>query len=246
MIHQLDPRIKIIIGLLFVYVVFQAQSPYSLTMIALLLSVWTWQSEIPIHYLLNSIRPFRWVLSLTFLFHACLSSGPWIADWVPFTSNGIQLGFLTVFRITVLLLATGLFSLTTSPQKLVNAMNFFAKPLEWLGLPSGLLGFVMATGLRFIPLLMLEVERILKAQVARGIPLEYGTIWQRAQGYVAVAVPLFIRLFLSSEHIASAMESRCFNLHKPRTNLYPIHITWQDILYGSLVCILLIAVAWVC
>lgn len=183
-------------------------------------------------YLLRGLRVV-WVLALlTFVFNAVLTPGTTLAGlegW-PLTREGLLRGGGMAMRLFLLVLATSLLSLTTSPILLTDAVEKLLAPFRILGVPSHELAMVSTIALRFVPTLALETERILKAQVSRGASFDRGGLLTRARALVPVLVPLFVCAFRHAEDLAVAMEARCYRGGGGRTRLRELRFTLRDAL----------------
>ena len=187
-------------------------------------------ARLPAGYMLRGLR-LVWVLALlTFLFNATLTPGTPLAGLpkVPLTLEGLQRGGGMALRLFLLVLATSLLSLTTSPILLTDAVEKLLSPFRILGLPTHELAMVSTIALRFVPTLALETERIMKAQTARGARLDRGGFLTRARALVPVLVPLFVSAFRHAEDLAVAMEARCYQGGEGRTRLRELRFRAAD------------------
>lgn len=189
-------------------------------------------ARLPVGYMVRGLR-LVWVLALlTFVFHLTLTPGTPFAGlegW-PLTHEGLQRGGAMALRLFLLVLATSLLSLTTSPILLTDAVEKILHPFRRLGVPSHELAMVSTIALRFVPTLALETERIMKAQMARGARFDSGGPLARARALVPVLVPLFVSAFRHAEDLAVAMEARCYRGGEGRTRLRELRFTGRDFL----------------
>lgn len=187
-------------------------------------------ARLPGGYLLRGLR-LVWVLAvLTFVFNATLTPGRPLTglEGLPLTQEGLWRGGGMALRLFLLVLATSLLSLTTSPILLTDAVEKLLAPFGRLGVPSHELAMVSTIALRFVPTLALETERIMKAQAARGACLDRGNPLVRARALVPVLVPLFVSAFRHAEDLAVAMEARCYRGGEGRTRLRELRFTSSD------------------
>ncbi len=192
-------------------------------------------ARLPLGYLLRGLR-LVWILALlTFVFNATLTPGTSVAGFEgwPLTREGLLRGGGMAMRLFLLVLATSLLSLTTSPILLTDAVEKLLAPFRRLGVPTHELAMVSTIALRFVPTLALETERIMKAQVARGACLDRGNPLVRARALVPVLVPLFVSAFRHAEDLAVAMEARCYRGGEGRTRLRDLQFRRAD-LWGTL------------
>ena len=154
--------------------------------------------------------------------------------------GGVYRGFFMVSRILLLIMYTSILTLTTSPLELTDGIEYILSPFKKIGIPAGEIAMMMTIALRFIPTLLKEAQKIIKAQKARGAEFEGGSIVQRAKNLLPLLVPLFISAFRRADELALAMEARCYQGGINRTRLHELYLKRRDIF--SLVFIILMAV----
>ncbi len=232
-IHRLDPRFKIIITIVMITALFFIDSFYGFalflgfTLGAILIA------RLPVSRVLRGLKPVFFLILITLVLHLFLTRGGeviWQWRFLRIEEEGIQTGFLMVSRILLLIMFTSLLTLTTSPLQLTDGIEYLLKPLARFGVPAGELAMMMTIALRFIPTLMEEADKIMKAQKARGADFESGNIIQRAKSLIPLLVPLFISAFRRADELALAMESRCYRGGSKRTSLKELETTPKDIL----------------
>jgi energy-coupling factor transport system permease protein len=187
-------------------------------------------ARLSLGYLIRGLR-LVWILALlTFVFNAMLTPGSPMPglEGLPVTREGLLRGGAMAMRLFLLVLATSLLSLTTSPILLTDAVEKLLAPFRRLGVPSHELAMVSTIALRFVPTLALETERIMKAQLARGACLDRGNPLVRARALIPVLVPLFVSAFRHAEDLAVAMEARCYRGGEGRTRLRDLHMKAAD------------------
>lgn len=187
-------------------------------------------ARLPVGYLLRGLR-MVWVLALlTFVFNAAFTPGTQVVPGWPLTHEGLLRGGTMAGRLFLLVLATSLLSLTTSPIQLTDAVEKLLSPFRRLGVPSHEIAMVSTIALRFVPTLALEAERIMKAQMARGARFDEGGPLRRSRALIPVLVPLFVSAFRHAEDLAVAMEARCYRGGEGRTRLRELRFTLRDLL----------------
>lgn len=230
-IHRLDPRIKIIIVSLFIASLFFINDfvPY-IFILGFILSV-IMISKIPLKFILKGIKPLLFIILITFFINIFLTKGEVLYDIGPLeiTKEGLYLAFFMAIRLIFLITGTSLLTLTTSPIALTDGIEKLLNPFKKIGLPAHELAMMMTIALRFIPTLLEETDKIMKAQMARGADFESGNIINRAKNLVPLLVPLFINAFRRADELATAMEARCYRGGENRTRLNELILMKTDI-----------------
>lgn len=231
-IHRLDPRIKIIIISLFIMSLFFVNSfiPYIFIVGFILMIIKI--SKIPIKYILKGLKPLFFIILITFAINIFLTKGEVLYTIGPLsiTKEGLYFAFFMGFRLVFLITGTSLLTLTTSPIALTDGIESLLKPLKKIGVPAHELAMMMTIALRFIPTLLEETDKIMKAQMARGADFESGNILRRAKNLVPLLVPLFINAFRRADELATAMEARCYRGGDNRTSLNELKLVKSDII----------------
>lgn len=231
-IHRLDPRIKIIIISSFIMSLFFVKSfiPY-IFIVGFILTVIK-ISNIPIKYILKGIRPLLFIILITFAINIFLTKGEVLFEIGPLTitKEGLYFAFFMGLRLIFLITGTSLLTLTTSPIALTDGIEKLLNPFKKIGIPAHELAMMMTIALRFIPTLLEETDKIMKAQMARGADFESGNILRRAKNLVPLLVPLFINAFRRADELATAMEARCYRGGENRTRLNELKLTKTDII----------------
>ncbi len=179
--------------------------------------------------------------------HIFLTNGGrvlWSWKFISIESEGVYTGFFMVSRIFILILFTSLLTLTTSPLQLTDGIEYILSPLKRFGVPASELSMMMTIALRFIPTLLEEADKIMKAQQARGADFESGNLIQRAKSLVPLLVPLFISAFRRADDLALAMESRCYRGGEGRTRLHELQYRYYDFIALALVIVMAVAVSF--
>ncbi len=230
-IHRLDPRIKIVLSIAFIVGIFLVQSMlgYGLAFLYILLTVRL--STVPFKMLLRGIKPLRFILILTFVLNLFFSSGETVLVKIWFitvTMEGLSTAVHFSLRLVFLVLGTSLLTLTTSPVALADGLELLLTPLKVIRFPAHELAMMMTIALRFIPTLLEEADKIMKAQMARGADFESGNLLARARAMVPLLVPLFVSAFRRASDLAMAMEARCYHGGENRTRLRVLRVTRLD------------------
>jgi len=231
-VHKLDPRLKIILTILYIAIIFCVSSPiwYILPLLYVMLA--TRLSGLKPKHLLKSIKPLRFLLLLTFVLNLFFSTGETIwVQWgiLKITQEGLITAIHFAMRLVFLVAGTSLLTLTTSPIALSDGIELLLKPLKVIRFPAHELAMMMTIALRFIPTLIEEADKIMKAQMARGADFESGNLLKRAKAMIPLLVPLFVSAFRRAGDLAMAMEARCYHGGEGRTRLRVLKYTMNDL-----------------
>lgn len=230
-IHLLDPRIKIVISFLFIILIFFVKSFYGYGFVLLFLITIVAISGIPAKYVIKGLKPLIFIILLTFFLNIFFTSGGtvlWRLGFLELTREGLFQGVFMALRLIFLVTGTSLLTLTTSPNALTDGIESLLNPLRVIKFPAHELAMMMTIALRFIPTLLEETDKIMKAQMARGADFESGNILQRAKALVPLLVPLFISAFRRADELAMAMESRCYRGGDNRTRMKVLKLDGRD------------------
>lgn len=203
-------------------------------------------SGLPRSWIIRGLRPIRYILIFAFLMHVFFtSSGRILFSFGPLTvvDQGLVNGLVTSFRLILLILGTSLLTLTTTPIEITDGLEYLFRPLKVIRLPAHELAMMMTIALRFIPILLIEAERIMKAQMARGADFESGNLVRRAGNFVPLLIPLFVSVFRRADELALAMDSRCYRGAENRTRMRSLEMTTSDITAVAVAVLILIAVS---
>lgn len=243
-IHKLDPRVKISIAFIFIINLFVVNNfiGYIPSLILIVSSILI--SKIPIKYILKGLKPILIILLITAIINIFLTTGTVIYSLGPLsiTLEGLKLAGFMMVRLVFLIIGTSLLTLTTSPISLTDGIEHLLNPLKRIGVPAHELAMMMTIALRFIPTLLDETDKIMKAQTARGADFESGNIINRAKNLVPLLVPLFISSFRRADDLAMAMEARCYRGGDNRTRMKQLKIEAGDIV-AVLILAILVAVS---
>lgn len=238
-VHRLDPRIKILITIMFIASLFFVNTfyPYILILAFILISIKL--SKIPAKYVVKGLKPLMPIIIITFVINVLFTKGEVLLPLGPLaiTKEGLSQAIFMALRLIFLITGTSLLTLTTSPISLTDGIERLLSPFKNIGLPAHELAMMMTIALRFIPTLLEETDKIMKAQMARGADFESGNVINRAKNLVPLLVPLFVNSFRRADELANAMEARCYRGGENRTRLNELKLNNQDILAISLAAI---------
>ena len=244
-IHRLDPRVKLTGTVLYIISLFLFHNFTGYLVAALFLAVVIRISKVPFRYMVRGMKAIVFILLLTVVFNLFLTPGePLLQIWkLTVTQEGLRLSVMMAIRLTFLIVGSSLMTLTTTPNNLTDGMEKLLGPLKKIRVPVHEISMMMSIALRFIPILMEETDKIMKAQIARGADFESGSLIRKAKAMVPLLVPLFISAFRRANDLAMAMEARCYQGGEGRTKMKPLQYRKRDYLaYVILISYLLILV----
>lgn len=229
-IHRLDPRVKLLSTFAFIIALFFINSfyPYILVLAFILSAIKL--SKVPLSYIIKGLKPLLLIISITFLINLFMTRGEILFEIGPLdvTKEGLIQATFMALRLIFLVMGTSLLTLTTSPISLTDGIERLLKPLSKVGVPAHELAMMMTIALRFIPTLLEETDKIMKAQMARGADFESGNIMNRAKSLVPLLVPLFVSAFRRADELAMAMEARCYRGGENRTRMKELRLEKSD------------------
>ena len=229
-LHRLDPRMKILLTVGYIIMLFSVSNPLGLC-VGILFLVFAYAiSGIPPRMITKSLKPVIPIIIFTTVLNMFFVKGDPLFDWWIFhiSRQGLLTAVVMTIRIICLIAGTSLLTYTTSPITLTDGLERLMKPLKKVHFPVHELSMMMTIALRFIPTLIEETDKILNAQKARGADLESGGIMQRAKALVPILIPLFVSAFRRADELALAMECRCYRGDVGRTRMKQLHYSWQD------------------
>ena len=229
-VHRLDPRTKIIGALAFIVELFLVKNFIGFGVCAAALALVVIISKVPLSFILRGMKPIIFILLFTFVLNIFMIDGQVIWSWkfLHITVEGIIRACFMGIRLILLIIGSSLLTLTTKPIELTDGLEKLMWPLSKIGVPAHEIAMMMSIALRFIPTLLQETDKIMKAQQARGADFETGSILQRAKALIPILIPLFISAFHIASDLAMAMEARCYRGGKGRTRMNAIHFGWND------------------
>ena len=244
-VHRLDPRVKILLTIALIVAVFLIRSPLGYLLLLAFLYLAARMAKLPFKLLMKGLKPLRIILILTFLLNLFFTSqGSTLLEWqfIRITDQGLIQSVHYSLRLVFLVLCTSIMTLTTSPIQLSDGMELLLSPLKVIHFPAHELAMMMSIALRFIPTLMDETDRIMKAQMARGADFESGNLISRAKAMVPLLVPLFVSAFRRASDLAMAMEARCYHGGEGRTRLRVLKFTRNDAIAALAVAVLIVLI----
>ncbi len=236
-IHKMDPRTKILWVVFYMTVLFVANSVWEYAVIALFTAIAIKISRVPLSFITRGLKPIALLMLITVLLNLFMSPlGNVIWRWgiLKITDQGVITAAKMAVRLVMLIMGSSLLTLTTSPIALTGGLERLLSPLTKIGVPSHEIAMMMSIALRFIPTLMEETDKIIKAQTSRGADFESGNLIRKVRAMVPVLVPLFISAFRRAEELAVAMECRCYQGGKNRTSLRRFKFSRPD--FFALLC----------
>ena len=230
-IHKLDPRVKLVTTIVFIISLFVAKGVVGYAIASLFLAMVIRMSRVPFSYMTKGLKAIIMILMLTVLFNLFLIDGDfvlWRFGFLRITDKGLKTAVFIAVRLIYLILGSSIMTLTTTPNDLTDGLEKLLGPLKKLHVPVHEIAMMMSIALRFIPILLEETDKIMKAQIARGADFETGNLLQKAKAMVPLLVPLFISAFRRANDLAMAMEARCYHGGDGRTKMKPLHYESRD------------------
>lgn len=229
-IHKMDPRVKLGGTILYIISLFCFQNFLGYILAGLFLAAVIKLSKVPFRFMVKGMRTILLLLLITVVFNLFLTPGKeLITVWkLTITEEGLRLAISMVIRLTLLIIGSSVMTLTTTPNNLTDGMEKMMRPLRIIKVPVHEVALMMSIALRFIPILLEETDKIMKAQIARGADFENGNLVKRAKALVPLLVPLFISAFRRANDLAMAMEARCYRGGEGRTKMKPLCYRKRD------------------
>ena len=248
-LHHLDPRAKILATMIFIVAIFFADSLAAYGIVTAFVVVNFVISRLPAKLILKSLKPLWIIIIFTMGIHVFSTPGEiwWQYGILHITKEGVYQGSLMTARLVFLIVFSSLLTYTTSPIVLTDGIEHLLNPFKRIGVPAHELAMMMTIALRFIPTLLEETNRIMKAQTARGANFTSGSLIQRGKNMIPLLVPLFVSAFRRADDLATAMEARCYRGGEGRTRMNELTYTYRDgIAMGavSIVTIVLAVMRW--
>lgn len=231
LIHRLDPRAKILFVFLFIAIVFVANNALTYGILLAFTFGVIFLSKIRLYFLVNGLKPVFILLIFTFLLHIFFTQGGQLLlsiGFVDIYEEGLRQGIFLSIRFLVLVFITSILTLTTSPISITDGIETLLGPFKRVKLPVHELALMMSISLRFIPTLMDETGKIMKAQMARGSDIGSGPVKERIKAVVPLLIPLFVSAFKRAEDLATAMEVRGYRGGEGRTRYRQLQWRWAD------------------
>lgn len=243
-VHSLDPRTKLLFLIAYIVAIFIADTFYGMILCALVLAVTVIAARVPFGSVLRSVKGILFILIITSLLNLFFHGGEHLLtpeNWViKIYREAIVYTVFLLLRLFLLVMASAVLTLTTTPVRLTDGIESLLTPLKWIKFPVHELALIMSIALRFIPTLIDETNRIIAAQKARGADFESGNIIKRIKAVVPILIPLLISAFRRAEELGDAMDARCYSGSKNRTKYKKLTFGWRD-LVAAILCAALIA-----
>ena len=230
-LHKLDPRMKLVLTLVFIIVIFICKNFFSLGLMVLAAFAVTLLSRVPLRMILHSLKPLIFILIFTAALNLFYTTGGnvlWHWKFLTLTDKGCFTAVFMAVRILSLVAVSALLTYTTTPTALTDGIEKLLSPLKLFKVQVHSLAMMMTLALRFIPTLMEEIDRIMRAQKARGADLETGGFVRRAKALLPILIPLFVSAFRRAYDLAYAMECRCYHGGEGRTRMKQMRFGWRD------------------
>ncbi len=250
-IHKLDPRVKLFGTVLYIISLFIAKNPAVYLLAAVFLFVCIHMSKVPVKYILRGLKSIFIILLISVLLNMFFIDGKILVKfWIfKITYEGIIQAVYMAVRFVLLIMGSSLMTLTTTPNSLTDGLEKALRFLKVIKVPVHEIAMMMSIALRFIPILIEETDKIMKAQAARGADFENGNIFKRVKAMVPILVPLFVSAVRRAGDLATAMEARCYRGGNNRTQMKPLKYKSRDvfgyvILWLYLATMIVVKLAW--
>ena len=229
-IHKLDPRVKLFGTLIYIIYLFVFKGLPAFILAAIFLVVLIKLSKVPFSYMVKGLKTIVLIMLFAAVFNLFLTPGTKLVSfWIfTITYEGLKNAVVMMVRLIFLIIGTSLMTLTTTPNELTDGLEKALSPLKYIKVPVHEIAMMMSIALRFIPILIEETDKIMKAQMARGADFEHGNLIQKAKNMVPLLVPLFVSAFRRANDLAMAMEARCYRGGEGRTKMKPLHYQKRD------------------
>ena len=230
-VHRLDPRVKLLLLIAYIVMIFVADSFYSLALCAIILFAAIIAARVPISSVLRSVKGIIFILLFTSVLNVFFHKGEkLLVEWwiIRIYLEGVIFAVFLTFRLFFLVMASSVLTLTTTPVNLCDGLESLLFPLTLIKIPVHVLALIMSIALRFIPTLIDETNRIISAQKARGADFETRNIFKKVKAIIPVLIPLLLSAFRRAEELGDAMDARCYSCGKKRTKYKKLAFTWRD------------------
>lgn len=236
LLHRTDPRVKIILTFVYMTILFMVTTFTGFLLYALFTLVAIVGSQIPLRYTLKGLKPVAFIVLFAAIINIFTIGGTPLIGFGPvqITYEGIDIAAKMALRLSLLIVGASLLTLTTTPILLTDAIEKLMNPLKRIGIPAHEIAMMMTIALRFIPTLLEETDKIMKAQSARGADFDQGKLLDRAKSFVPILVPLFISAFRRADELALAMEARCYRGSEGRTRMKQLKLTVVDLIVSGI------------
>lgn len=243
-IHRLDARVKIIWTFVYILSLFLLQSFWGYLPVLVMLSLIIGIAKVPLKFILRGLKPIFFIIIFTFTINMLMTKGTPLVSlgFFTITREGLYSAVFMGARLVLLILGSSLLTLTTKPINLTDGIERLLSPGQKIGIPAHELAMMMTIALRFIPTLLEETDKIMKAQMARGADFETGNLINRAKSLIPLLVPLFISAFRIAQDLAMAMEARCYRGGGNRTRMNDSRLRKKDGVAAAIMIVYLVVV----
>ena len=220
-LHRMDARVKILLTFAYIVMLFLVKGIPTMLLVAFLVFLLIKMSKVPFKFIFRGLKAIFFIITLTVVLNMFMLPGRTLVEFGIFkiTYEGLYMAIFVGIRLVLLMFGSSLLTLTPKPLNLTDGIESILKPLEKIGVPAHELAMMMSIALRFIPTLLEETDKIMKAQMARGADFESGNIFKRAKAIIPLLVPLFVSAFRIARELAMAMEARCYRGGENRTRM---------------------------
>jgi energy-coupling factor transport system permease protein len=246
-VHKMDPRAKILLSFLYIVGLFLVTNFKGYIFIVAFIALIIYSSKLPFKYIVKGLKPILILILITAVLNIFMLEGKtivWTWKFITIYKEGLITAALMVLRLVFLIVGTSIITLTTSPIELTDGIEKLLSPFKRFGTPAHELAMMMTIALRFIPTLIDETDKIMKAQMARGADFESGNIIKKAKSLIPLLVPLFISSFRRADELAMAMEARCYRGGDGRTRMKVLKLTYRDSLGTALTTLFIGICIW--
>jgi energy-coupling factor transport system permease protein len=229
-IHKLDPRVKLLGTIIYIISLFIINSYIGFAFAGIILFTVVKVSKVPFKFMFRGLKSIFMILLLTVIFNLFIAGDPLLSlGFLTISVQGVHMALKMGIRLILLILGSSLMTFTTTPNNLTDGLESLLNPLNKIKVPVHEISMMMSIALRFIPILMEETDKIMKAQMARGADFETGGLIKRAKSLIPLLVPLFVSAFRRANDLAMAMEARCYHGGEGRTKMKPLKYKMKDI-----------------
>lgn len=229
-LHRLDPRVKLIATFVYIISLFLFKNIFAYIIAGMWLLLVIKMSKVPFRFMVKGLKPVMMILLLTVICNMLFTKGtPLFAVWkITITYEGIKMALFMTLRFVMLIVGSTIMTLTTTPNQLTDGLESIMAPLNKIKVPVHEVAMMMSIALRFIPILMEETDKIIKAQIARGADFESGNLIKRVHAMLPILIPLFVSAFRRANDLAMAMEARCYRGGEGRSKMKPLIYKLED------------------
>ncbi len=244
LIHKLDPRVKVVGTFVYIISLFLFRQFTGFLLTAMFFAWIVYLSQVPFRFLLRGLRPIMCMLIFTAMLNLFWTPGTPLLELgiIHITLEGVRRAVFLALRLILLILGSSVMTLTTTPNQLTDALESLLAPLKRIHMPVHEVAMMMSIALRFIPILIEETNKIMKAQMARGADFESGNVLRRLKSMIPILVPLFASSIRRATDLANAMDARCYHGGTGRTKMKPLQYQSKDRVAYVVVVIYLIII----